>query len=149
MSVASATKLERINGDLHFTVQETIDIRRLPAPVSALVGRERESTAIQALLMCDEIRLVTLTGPGGVGKTRLALDAARAVESRFGRGACFVSLAPIRSPELVLAAIGRALDVRDKGTVSLEERIKSRIAGQRMLLVLDNFEQVTAASSLI
>ncbi len=91
------------------------DIGRLPTPLSTLVGREHELAALAALLRDPAVRLVTLTGPGGVGKTRLALAGRRPRRSAFADGAAFVELAAVRDPELVVPAIARALRVRDPG----------------------------------
>ncbi len=85
------------------------DVGRLPTPLSTLVGREREVAALAALLRDPAVRLVTLTGPGGVGKTRLALAAAAAAEHAFADGAAFVELAAVRDPDLVVPAIAQAL----------------------------------------
>lgn len=103
----------------------------LPLPATAPVGRERELAAVTALLVDDEVRLVTLTGPPGVGKTFLAVTAARAVAGQFPAGATFVDLTPVRDPDLVAAEIGAAL-----GRSGAE---------QHQLLVVDNFEHVLDA----
>jgi NB-ARC domain len=121
----------------------------LPAPMTPLVGREREIAAVGALLGRDGVRLVTLTGPGGVGKTRLAVRVATEVEGTFADGVCFVSLAAIHDPALVLPTIGQALDLRDAGGRSLEERLRRLLRDRELLLVLDNFEQVVEAASAL
>src|SRR5215470_14681050 len=86
----------------------------LPAPLTLLIGREREIAAVSALLSRPEVRLVTLTGTGGVGKTRLALGVAAAVSSDFTDGICFVALAPLADPELVASMIAQAFGVREQ-----------------------------------
>ena len=122
---------------------------RLPAPLSSLVGREREVAAVGALLRDEGGRLVTLTGPGGVGKTRLALRAAEAMAADFADGVAFVPLAAIRDPALVLPAVAAVLGVRESGERSVAEGLIAALCGRRMLLVLDNLEQVLAAAPLI
>src|SRR5262249_59913198 len=89
--------------------------RQLPAPVTALIGRRRQLDELARLVGEEGVRLVTLTGPGGVGKTRLALDAAGELADAFEDGAAFVPLAPLRDAALVPAAIAEALQVREYG----------------------------------
>ncbi|CAA9560673.1 MAG: hypothetical protein AVDCRST_MAG49-2527 [uncultured Thermomicrobiales bacterium] len=121
----------------------------LPAPLAPLVGRRREITAVTALLRDGDVRLVTLTGPGGVGKTRLALSAAAAVAPEFYDGVRFVSLAPVVDPVMVVATLARAVGAREDGDRPLLERLALALGGQRLLLVLDNFEQVVEAAPLV
>ncbi len=85
----------------------------LPAPATPLIGRAREVTALRGLICQGEVRILVVTGPGGVGKTRLALEAASALTRDFADGVAFVALAPIQSTELVIPAIARALGVRE------------------------------------
>ena len=125
----------------------------LPAPPSPLIGREREAGEVAALLHRTPeegpVRLLTLTGPGGVGKTRLALELARLAAPRYADGVVFVALAPLRDPDLVAAAIAQALRVKEGGRRSLQEALRAHLLEKRLLLLLDNFEQVAAAAPVV
>ncbi len=118
---------------------------RLPTPLTALLGRDDEVRQIVALLVSH--RLVTLIGPGGVGKTRLAIDAARTAAPAFPAGVVFVDLAPLRDPALVLPAIAQALDVREAPGIPPDRALAIALGERRPLLVLDNLEQVVAAAA--
>lgn len=118
----------------------------LPVPLTAVVDREHEVAAVTDLLRRDEIRLLTLTGPGGVGKTRLALHLAGGLAERGADGAVFVNLAPIRDPKLVELTIARALGLEDAGSRPVRERLTEYLRERQMLLLLDNFEQVLEAA---
>jgi transcriptional regulator with XRE-family HTH domain len=121
----------------------------LPAQISSFLGREKALADLRALLARADVRLVTLTGPGGTGKTRLGLQAAAELLDRFADGAFFVDLAPISDPELVATAIAETLGVIDAGNQPIRERLKSALRTKDILLLLDNFEQVLDAGPLV
>jgi predicted ATPase/DNA-binding SARP family transcriptional activator len=126
----------------------TRSTRPLPVPPTALVGRRLELAFVSALFRDEGARLVTLTGPGGTGKTRLGLAVAHELEPELRDGAIFVSLAPVSSPELLVPAIAEALDVRE-GERDLAEGVIEHVRERRLLLVLDNFEQILSAAPFV
>jgi predicted ATPase/DNA-binding CsgD family transcriptional regulator/Tfp pilus assembly protein PilF len=122
---------------------------RFPAEHTPLVGREPEIMGIQALLSRPDVRLLTVTGPGGGGKTRVAVRGASRAAGEFVDGAAFVSLVPVRDPELVAPAIFQALGGRDERVDFSIERFHDLIGDRQLLLVLDNFEHLVSAAPVV
>ena len=121
----------------------------LPAQPTPLIGRAREVAQVCARLQTPDVRLLTLTGPGGVGKTRLALQAAGELIADFPDGIWFVNLAPITDASLVASVIAQTLGVRDVAGRPLLESLQDHLHDKHALLLLDNFEQVIAAATLV
>jgi predicted ATPase/transcriptional regulator with XRE-family HTH domain len=122
---------------------------RLPEPLTRLIGREWEVNAITKLLGRESVRLLTLSGPAGVGKTRLAIQAAMAVRAERTYEVALVDLIPIQEPDRVLPSIAQALGVRSDGATPLRDALVTALAERNILLVLDNFEQVLPAARVV
>jgi predicted ATPase/DNA-binding CsgD family transcriptional regulator/tRNA A-37 threonylcarbamoyl transferase component Bud32 len=122
---------------------------KVPTILTSLIGRERDVVAICKLLQSSTHRLVTLLGTGGIGKTRLSLQVAVEMRKHFEDGACFVSLAAISDPALLMLAIAQELGIQDSRTLSIVEQVKNFLCKRHFLLLLDNFEQLIAAVPLI
>lgn len=120
----------------------------LPAQPTALIGRERELTTVSALLRRSPVRLITLTGPGGIGKTRLALQAAADALDDFEHGVWLVDLAPIHDPALVVSAVAGALGLQDRTQATLDASLRAYLRDRRVLLLLDNFEHIAVAPTI-
>lgn len=134
-----------LRADFPALVGEQARLDNLPRPRTALIGREAELVAASAELLRDDVALLTLTGPAGTGKTRLGIAVAAAVADRFADGVCFVPLAPIADPALVAPTIAKTLGLREAGNQTAIEGLKHYLRDRRLLLVLDNLEQVVAA----
>ena len=135
----------------NFPPLRTLDVHpnNLPLQPTPLVGREREIGEVADRVRSEEVRLLTLTGPGGTGKTRLGLQAAVDVLEEFSDGAFFVALATITEPELVASTVARALGVKESAEQPLMESLKSYLHFKHLLLVLDNFEQVLEGAPVV
>ena len=121
--------------------------RHLPMPLTSFVGRHREIHEIKQLLTTK--RLITLTGPGGSGKTRLALEVASTINHAFANGAAFVDLSAITHAATVINAIAHALDITENPDIPLPEILKRALRSQEILLLIDNFEHVIEAAPLL
>jgi len=121
----------------------------LPLPLTALLGRDDELEVLREWLADSALRLVTLTGPGGAGKTRLAQEIARAIMLQGGARVVFVALAAVRDASFVAAAIAEALGLLDISALDLAKRVRAACDGRRTLLLLDNFEHVLEAAPLV
>src|SRR5215469_16748045 len=150
--------LERLANDLaqllteRFTgpAQTAVQARPAPLPVprSRLIDREQELALVQDLLQRADVGLVTLTGPGGVGKTRLAIQVAADLASQFAEGVAFVSLASLTDPQLVEPTVARALQVPEADGQAIGERLLEYLRPRQLLLLLDNAEQLLSAAPL-
>ncbi len=122
---------------------------RLPSPLTPLVGRDREIAEIERLFREPFVRLLTLTGSGGVGKTRLALAVAERLQDEFRDGVAFVQLQTIGDPNLVISAVAQALGIKEAADEPLIWSIIAELRSDKILLVLDNFEQVLPAATFV
>lgn len=126
-----------------------LQIMNVRTPLTSFVGRQDELAAVEHLLRQSDVRLLTLTGPGGVGKTRLALHAGMRLSDAFRDGVCFVDLAHIRSSEMVVLGIARANNVKEPDDDALLDHLKAELSHTERLLLLDNFEQVSTAAAVV
>jgi predicted ATPase/class 3 adenylate cyclase len=134
-----------------FPPLKTLDVypNNLPIQPTALLGREEQVAALCSLLRREDVRLVTLTGPGGIGKTRLAIQVAAELVDEFADGVWFVSLSRLTDSDLVLPTVAQTLGLRDQGGAPLVETLREYLRARQALLVLDNCEQVVAAAPAI
>jgi predicted ATPase/transcriptional regulator with XRE-family HTH domain len=124
-------------------------LTNLPVPLTSFHGREHELRAITQRIQDPACRLLTLTGPGGVGKTRLAIEVAHQVHEKFNHGACFVSLVGTSTPELIIPAIAGALGFSFSGAIEMKAQFFSYLKGKHILLVLDNLEHLLNGIELL
>lgn len=124
-------------------------VATLPPAVTSLIGRDKTVATVKEILSSENTRLLTLTGPPGVGKTSLAVHVARSLSDHFTDGVVFVDLVPLREPSLVLPHIAQVLSVPEQGSTPLHEALTEHLQGRRTLLLLDNFEQVVEAAPAI
>ncbi|MFC0681064.1 DUF4062 domain-containing protein [Lysobacter korlensis] len=139
-------------GHVPVPVPEPPEDRRpssVPAPLTQIIGRDAEIAALRLMLHQDAVRMVTLVGPGGIGKSRLAIDVAAGMTDDFPGGVLFVPLAPVSEPSKVVNAIAGAIGVQDVGDMPLEDKLVIALRHRRALLVLDNFEQVLDAAPFV
>ncbi len=131
--------------------QSTPRLNTLPSQATAFIGREREVTAVKELLLRDDVRVVTLTGSGGIGKTRLALQVAGEVRERFDGGICFIPLAAVTDPLLIPSIIAQGLGIRETGRAVSVQSLKEYLQDLRsgLLLLFDNFEHMLAAAPVV
>ncbi|MFK4837321.1 ATP-binding protein [Microbacterium sp. ZW T2_14] len=163
----SAAELEdQVAGDLAMLLAERFDesrassepepepeaptlVGRVPVPYTPTIGREADIDAVRTLLARGTDRVVSLVGPGGIGKSRLAIETALACGDMFPDGVYFVLLEGVLEPGLLLPTIAYYLGIRDNGEAALEERIAHALADRRVLIVLDNFEQIVDAAPVL
>ncbi len=122
---------------------------KVPTSLTSLVGREQDVAAICTLLSRPAVRLLTLLGVGGIGKTRLVIQVASQLRDRFADGVCFVGLASIRDPSLLLSSIAHELGLQEGGEQPLVETVTTWLRDKQFLLLLDNFEQIVSAALLV
>ncbi|HYF61836.1 MAG TPA: AAA family ATPase, partial [Herpetosiphonaceae bacterium] len=121
----------------------------LPRYATRLIGRAQSTGALSELLLRPDIRLVTMIGASGTGKTRLGLQVAETLGEHFCDGQYFVALASVTNPRFVMPAVAQALEVKEGGRVGLQASVAERLNSQKVLLILDNFEQVRAAAGMV
>jgi predicted ATPase/class 3 adenylate cyclase len=136
-------------GHDEFPPPKTLSRTNLPVQPTSLIGRERELEQVTALVSQEDVRLVTLTGPGGAGKTRVGLHVGAELVEEFSSGVFFVALAPIREPGLVLSTIAKSLGLREVPDEALDETLERYLTDKQLLLLIDNFERLLDAAPAV
>src|SRR6266542_1054301 len=121
----------------------------VPVPLTSLIGRDQETATLRHLLRRSDVRLITLSGPGGVGKTSLALQVAHELRYAFHEGVFFISLVPVSDSTLILPTIAHVLGVTESPNRLLLDSLKDFLSNKQVLLLLDNFEQIVSAAPLL
>ncbi|HST03370.1 MAG TPA: helix-turn-helix domain-containing protein, partial [Chloroflexia bacterium] len=129
--------------------QQTHSLTNLPTPLTPIVGREQALASVCARLRNDDVRLLTLTGAPGIGKTRLALQLGATLLDSFADGVFFVPLATIREPGMIIPAIAEVLGLSEVGSKPVSLALADALGNKEMLLILDNFEQVVEAGAIV
>ncbi len=139
--------LDVLTVDLSSLKSLDTNLNNLPFQPTSLIGRDRDLEILRKLLSQSDVRLLTLTGPGGIGKTRLGLQLAAAISDKFADGVFFVPLAPITDPALVISTVAQTLGVHDRGSQPIFETFREFLSPLKILLFLDSFEHVCEAAS--
>lgn len=145
--IQSVVGPERLESSLPY--QQQLPPTNLPAQWTSFIGRENEVAAIQALISQHEIRLVSLIGPGGTGKTRLAIEVAAGLRARFKHGVFFIALAPLQDASLIVTTINKTLGISESFGKTHLEHLIGYLQDKQVLLVLDNFEHVIDSAPFI
>ncbi len=122
---------------------------KVPATFTTFIGREKDLAAIETMLLRSEVRLLSLVGIGGIGKTRLALQIAAQIRSSFADGVCFAGLVSTSDPALIPSVIAELLGIQQVGNLSILEQVKLYLQDKQLLLILDNFEQLVSAATIV
>lgn len=141
--------LGMVRPEMTATAPGTLSLSRLPLPPASLIGREQEMTRALTLLRRDGVRLLTLTGPAGIGKTRLGLQIAHELGEHFADGVVFVALDALRDVSLLMSVLAQALGLRESTEGEISEQVITFLQGKHFLLILDNFEQILEAASSV
>jgi len=144
-----ALLLATVRPEMRAPAPRTHSLSPPPLPPTALIGREQEMMRAMTFLQRNGVRLLTLTGPSGVGKTRLGIQLAHELGERFEDGVVFVALAPLRDPSLLSATLAQTLDLRESPEGQVSEQVQAYLQEKHLLLVLDNFEQIRQAAPFI